>query len=170
MATMLAVAPVLTSEVVSQRSGKYEFIAWADGEVTIEDARYQFHLDESALDHVCLPANVVRTLRTFMNSERVIKFLDNPRPIDEGEPECYVSCARMAYYELKQALSYEFLVFADGVLTLEHLLWSILRENKLDHAEMQVEDARALRDFLNTEPVMLAIGAARSADTPDIVA
>ncbi|HEY7415052.1 MAG TPA: hypothetical protein VH593_07655 [Ktedonobacteraceae bacterium] len=162
MAMMLAAAcEKVSHSVVAARSGKYEFICWSDGSLTVEDWRYQFTQDNT-LDHVALPANVVRTLRKFMNVERVVKFLEHPIPFDNATPtheRMYSADEFCSNVEMCDALQHEFVCHRDGTTTLDHWMFSPSGCNPdFDNCQLPLEASRALRSFLNREQVMLAIG------------
>jgi hypothetical protein len=60
--------------------------------------------------------------------------------------------------KVKQTDHHELIAWTDGSVSIEHWQYQQALNNKLDHVRLNPNEARALRNFLNSEVVMQTLG------------
>ena len=60
--------------------------------------------------------------------------------------------------KVKQTDHHELIAWTDGTISIEHWQYQLTLDDRFDHTRLTCNDARALRNFLNSESVMRTLG------------
>lgn len=74
-------------------------------------------------------------------------------PMTELPQSAIVSSAKV-----KQTDYHELIAWIDGSVSIEHWQYQLALDDRFDHVRLNPNEARALRNFLNSEVVMQALG------------